>query len=151
MSCTCGRTCWANSVRMRIISLRSSPSSSRILLFASTTSVGSMKTVLPEADSSWTIPLIFLFMPGNTGITNLPSRMAGVTSFSTSPSLCAARSILYKVRDMLPSVLLSSCRILASSVEAESLILPNLSRIWSIRWISCGNVITSSVNRCRAG
>ncbi len=40
-------------------------------LFASTTSVGSMKTVLPVALSSCTIPLILRFRVGMTGITSL--------------------------------------------------------------------------------
>ena len=33
------------------------------------------------------------FSPGATGITSRPSRKVGVTSFSTSPSLCALRRI----------------------------------------------------------
>ena len=94
-----------------MISFLSSPSSSRTRLFASTTSVGSIKTVLPVALSSCTIPLILRFRVGMTGITSLPSRRVGVTSFSTMPSLCAERNILYKVRDMLPSVFASSLRI----------------------------------------
>ena len=42
-----GRNKLENSIRMRIISRRSSPSSSRMRLLASTTSAGSMNTVLP--------------------------------------------------------------------------------------------------------
>ena len=83
MAGTCGRIMIEKSVRIRMISRRSSPSNSRILLFASTTSAGSMKTVLPVDDSSCTIPLIFRFNPGATGMTSLPSRMVGVTSLST--------------------------------------------------------------------
>ena len=49
---TCGRTVAENSVSIRMISRRSSPSSSRIRLLASTTSAGSMKTGFPVADSS---------------------------------------------------------------------------------------------------
>jgi len=81
-----GRNVLENVVRIRMISRRSSPSSSRMRLLASTTSAGSMNTVLPLADSSWTIPLILRFSPGATGITNRPSRMVGVTSLSTYPS-----------------------------------------------------------------
>ena len=78
-----GRRVLENSVRIRMISRRSSPSSSRIRLLASTTSAGSINTVFPLADSSWTIPLILRFNPGATGITNRPSRMVGATSLST--------------------------------------------------------------------
>ena len=132
-------------------SRRSSASNSRMRLLASTTSVGSMKSVFPEADSSCTMPFIFRFIAGATGITSRPSRMAGVTSFSTNPSLCADRSILYKVREMLLSVRARSCRICASSGDAVSRIFPNLSRMRSISRISCGKVATPSAKRCRAG
>ena len=148
---TCGRTSLANSVSMRMISRRSSASSSLILLLASTTSAGSINTVLPDADSSCTMPRIFLLSPCDTGMTRRPSRMAGVTSFSTNPSLWAARNIPFRVRDMLPSVRDSSRRMSASCGDALSFIFPNLSSIVSIRCTSCGNVITSSVSRCSAG
>ena len=82
MAGTCGRMTAEKSVRIRMISRRSSPSSSRILLFASTTSAGSIKTVLPVDDSSCMIPFIFRLSPGATGMTSLPSRMVGVTSLS---------------------------------------------------------------------
>ena len=52
----CGRTSFENSVSIRITSCRSAASSSLIRLLASTTSVGSMNTVFPVADSSCTIP-----------------------------------------------------------------------------------------------
>ena len=136
---------------MRMISLRSSPSSSCTRLLASTTSVGSMNTVLPVALSSCTIPLIFFFSVGITGITSLPSRSVGVTSFSTTPSLCAERNILYKVREMLPSVFASSLLICSNSGVALSRIFPYLSNIWSMRWIIWGKVITSFAKRCKAG
>ena len=147
MGFTCGRTSFEKSVSMRIISRRSSASSSLTLLLASTTSVGSINTVLPDADSSCTIPLILRFSPCVTGITSRPSRMAGVTSLSTRPSLCAERSILYSVRDMLPSVRDSSRLMFCSSTDALSFTFPNLSSIWSMRCISCGNVIMSAVRR----
>ena len=69
-----GRSSSVNSIRMRIISCRSSISSSLTRLLASTTASGSMNTVLPLADSSCTMPLTLRFM-------------AGATSFSTNPSL----------------------------------------------------------------
>ena len=53
-----GRICSVISNRIRMRSRRSSPSSSRIRLLASTTCWGSTKTVLPVADSSCTIPPI---------------------------------------------------------------------------------------------
>ena len=145
MSSTCGRTSFENSVSITIISRRSSASNSRIRLLASTTSVGSMNTVLPVDDSSCTIPLIRRFIAGATGTTSLPSRSVGVTSFSTRPSLCAACSILYNVRETLPSALRNCERISARRGEAVSFILPYLSKIWSIRRMRSGKVITSSV------
>ena len=89
---------------MRIISCRSSISSSLTRLFASTTASGSMKTVFPLADSSCTMPLTLRFMAGATGITKRPSRIVGATSLSTTPSLWALRSMPAKMRDMLFSV-----------------------------------------------
>ena len=85
-SCTWGLSSSLNTVSMRMISRRSAASSSRTLLLASTTSAGSMNTVLPVADSSCTIPLILRFIPGATGIISRPSRMVGATSCATSPS-----------------------------------------------------------------
>ena len=148
---TCGRTVAENSVRMRMISRRSSPSSSRMRLLASTTSAGSINTVFPVADSSCTIPLILRFMPGATGMTRRPSRMVGVTSLSTYPSDCAARRILLRLREMLPVVAESSRRIRKSSAEALSFIFPNLSRMLSIRAISCGNTKISPASSRKAG
>ena len=147
----CGRISLENSVRILIISLRSSPSSSLILLLASTTSAGSMKTVFPVADSSCTIPLIFLFMPGATGITSLPSRTVGVTSLSTKPSDCACLNIEFRLRDMLPAVDDSSRRIDKSCGEALSLIFPNLSSILLIFDVSCGKTMMSSASLHRVG
>ena len=120
---------FAISLSIRIISRLSSASSSLTRLFASTTSVGSTKRVFPEADSSCTIPFILRFIVGTIGITSLPSRIDGVTSFSIRPSLCAERKILYNVCEMLPSVLASSLRMLLSSGDAVSRIFPNLSNI----------------------
>ena len=151
MSLTYGRMTEDMSVRIRIISLCSSASSSRTLLFASTTSAGSTKTVFPVADSSWTIPLMRFFKAGAMGMTSLPSRMVGATSFSTSPSLCAERRILFNVRDMLPSVRDNSWRILNKRSDALSFIFPNLSRIRSIWRSISGKVLTSSVMRAREG
>ena len=136
---------------MRITSRRSSASSWRTLLFASTTSVGSINTVLPVALSSCTIPFILRFSCGCTGITNRPSRMAGAASLSTSPSRWAACSIVYNVREMLPWVFSKSCRIPANVIDAESFIFPNLSSIESMRRSMAGKVTTSSVSLCSAG
>ena len=136
---------------MRITSRRSSASSWRTLLFASTTSVGSINTVLPVALSSCTIPLILRFSCGCTGITSRPSRMAGAASLSTSPSRWAACSIVYNVREMLPCVFSKSFRIPASVIDAESFIFPNLSNIESMRRSMAGKVTTFSVSLCSAG
>ena len=46
-------------------------------LLTSTTSAGSINTVLPEALSSWTIPESLRLCIGATGITRRPSRMVG--------------------------------------------------------------------------
>ena len=151
MGRTWGRTRAANSVSILIISRRSSASSSLIRLLASTTSAGSMNTVLPEADSSCTIPRMRRFRPCVTGITNRPSRMAGVTSLSTKPSLCAERSMPWSVRDMPPSVRASSRRIAASWGEALSFIRPNLSSMPSMASTSRGNVATPPARRRSAG
>ena len=139
------------SVSILIISLRSSASSSLTLLFASTTSAGSTNTVLPVADSSCTMPFIFFFSAGAIGITRRPSRMVGATSFSTSPSLCAALSMLLRVLEMLPSVRASSCLIVKRWSEALSFMRPNLSSILSVWRMMSGKVITSSVIRAKAG
>ena len=146
-----GRNTLENSVRIRMISRRSSPSSSRIRLLASTTSAGSIKTVFPLADSSCTIPFIFRFSPGATGITRRPSRMVGTTSLSTYPSDWALRSILFSEREMLPIVLANSRRMRASSVEALSFILPYLFSILSIFPINWGNTAISPASRLRLG
>ena len=136
---------------MRIISWRSSLSSSRILLLASTTSVGSMNTVRPDALSSCTIPCIFRFSAGATGITKRPSRMVGATSFSTMPSACAERRMPPRMREMEPSTRASSRRICASSGDAVSRMCPNLSIIWSICCTKTGNVAMPSARSCSAG
>ena len=146
-----GRNWLENSIRIRIISRRSSPSSSRIRLLASTTSAGSMNTVFPLADSSCTIPFIFLFKAGATGITRRPSRMVGVTSLSTTPSDCALRNMLFKERDILPIVLASSLRMRANSVEALSLIFPYGDRMPLTLPMSCGNTVISPARRFRQG
>ena len=148
---TCGRSSSLNTVRIRIISRLSAASNSRILLLASTTSAGSMNTVFPVALSSCTMPLIFLFSPGATGIISRPSRRVGAVSCATKPSRWAACRIVYKVREMLPEVCSMSWRIPASVIDAESLMWPYLSRIESILRIMAGNVCTSSANLPRAG
>ena len=99
-SSKCGLRKSVNSVRIRIISRCSSFSNSLMRLFASTTCEGSINTVLPDADSSCTIPFIFLLNEGLTGITNRPSLMLGVTSLSTMPSACAARKMEFKVLEI---------------------------------------------------
>ena len=138
-------------VKIRITSLRSSVSSSLMRLLASTTSVGSINTVRPVADSSCTIPFILRFMPGAIGMTNLPSRKVGATSWSTSPSLCAVRKMLLSVRETLPSARFNSMRICAKADVALSRICPNLSKIWSIRCRICGNNVTFSVSFDKTG
>ena len=77
-----GRMVSAKAVNMRTISRRSSMVSSRSRLFASTTSAGSMKNVLPEPDSPCTIPEILRLYIGATGMTRRPSRTDGVVSAS---------------------------------------------------------------------
>ena len=96
-------------------------------LFASTTTSGSIKTVLPLADSSCTIPFIFRLKAGATGIIKRPSRMVGVTSLSTTPSDCAARRMDCRLRDIPLIVIVISLRICDRVEEALSLTLPNLS------------------------
>ncbi len=78
----CGLISSANAVSILTVSRRSSSCSSRILLLASTISAGSMYTVLPDADSSCTMPLMRRLFIGGTGITRRPSRTDGVVSVS---------------------------------------------------------------------
>ena len=146
-----GRSRLENSTKMRIISRRSSPSSSRMRLLASTTSAGSINTVLPLADSSCTIPFIFRFRAGTTGITSRPSRIVGATSLSTIPSDCALRKMLFSEREMLPIVLANSRRIRASSADALSFIFPYGERMPFIFPMSCGNTVMSPASRFRQG
>ena len=136
---------------MRITSRRSSASSSRMRLLASTTSAGSMKTVLPVADSSCTIPLMRRFSAGTTGITSRPSRTVGFTSLSTMPSACAERSMELSVRDMLPVVEANSRRMPARVGDALSLIFPNLLTMPSMRRVRVGKVYTSAAKASRLG
>ena len=140
-----------NSRRMRITSRFSSPSSSRMRLFASTTSAGSMKTVLPVALSSWIIPLSLLFMAGATGITSRPSRRVGATSLSTRPSACAELSMRANTRLTLPSERRSSLRMEANCTLASSFIRPYLSSICSMRFSMLRKVNTPSAMWHRAG
>ena len=134
-----------------MISRRSSPSSSRMRLFASTTTSGSIKTVLPLADSSCTIPFIFRLKAGATGIIKRPSRMVGVTSLSTTPSDCAARRMDCRLREIPLIVIVISLRICDRVEEALSLTLPNLSRMLSIFPINWGKTKISPANSVKAG
>ena len=78
----------AHVCKICVISRFSSASNSRILLLASTTSPGSTYTVLPDADSSCTIPPNLRLYEGDIGITS-PSRKVGVMSESKYPSFLA--------------------------------------------------------------
>ena len=138
-------------VNIRTISRFSSPSNSLIRLLASTTTSGSIKTVLPVADSSCTIPLIFRLNAGATGIINLPSRIVGETSLSTTPSLCAARKIDCKLREILLIVIVISRLMDCNSEEAESFTFPNLSIMESIFPINCGKGRMSPANSVNFG
>ena len=60
--------------------------------------------VFPLADSSCTRPLIFRLYEGATGITKRPSRIVGLTSLSTNPSLWAVLSIAFRLRDIPDNV-----------------------------------------------
>ena len=151
MSATSGRRMSVNVTSIFIISLRSSLSNSLMRLLASTTSAGSINTVLPEADSSCTIPFIFRLNAGATGITRRPSRMVGVTSFSTSPSFWAVRKIALRLRDIPLETCAISFRMRLSSADALSFMRPNLSRILSILLISWGNIATSPANAYKYG
>ena len=77
-----GRSSAATAISMRTSSRCSSMWSSRSRLLASTTSAGSMKTVLPDADSSWTMPGMRRLFIGATGTTRRPSRTDAVVSWS---------------------------------------------------------------------
>ena len=55
-------------------------------------STGSMKVVLPLADSSYTKPPIFLLCEEMTGMSIFPSRTVTLASLSAMPSCWALRS-----------------------------------------------------------
>ena len=84
-------------------------------------------------------------------MTRRPSRMAGVTSLSTTPSDWALRRMLFRVREMLPIVALSSRRMRASSGEALSFILPWGERRAFILVMTSGNTSMSPASRFRRG
>ena len=151
MSGVRGRITLVNSVRILTISRRSSPSNSRIRLLASTTTSGSINTVLPLADSSCTIPLIFRLKAGATGIISLPSRIVGATSLSTTPSVCAARKMDCKLREIPLIVIVISRRIWDRVGEALSFTLPNLSIMASICRTTCGKTKIFPAKAVRTG
>ena len=128
----CGRIKSDMAVRMRMISRRISPSSSRIVLLASTISPGSINTVFPVADSSCTIPCIFRLFIGATGMTSRPSRTEGDTSLSRIPAVFPSEIILRRMPFMLAVVAWIACLIDSNSGDALSLMFPNLSIIQSI-------------------
>ncbi len=117
-----GRSESAIVVRILIISRCSSIWSSRVRLFASTTSAGSMNTVLPDADSSCTMPWIWRLCMGGTGITSRPSRIDGTVSGSSSPCEMAFESTLRSIELTRPDIPRSRLRISARAGDALSLI-----------------------------
>ena len=137
-SSMCGRMVDVTAVRMRIISRRISLSSSRMVLFASTISAGSMNTVLPVADSSCTMPRILRLYIGDTGITRRPSRTDGATSLSTYPASRADTRMRRSIPLMLDVVLAMLRRSSSSCGDALSRMLPNLSIIPDIAAVSSG-------------
>ena len=127
MSAQDGRRLSAMATSSRVTSRRSRICSSRRRLLASTISAGSIKTVLPDADSSWTMPAIRRLLAGATGTTRRPSRTAGVTSGSTHPS-CTARAITRRIAPaMTPFIEASERRMSANSGDALSRTLPQRS------------------------
>ena len=115
-----------------MISRRSSFSSSLILLLTSTTAVGSINTVFPVADSSWTIPGILRLFIDDTGITSRPSRSEGVTSLSMRPSSAALLSTERIILETLFCEIMISLLICAKLGEALSFTSPNRLIIESI-------------------
>ncbi len=134
-----GRNSSVSTVSIRVISRRSSIWSSRTRLLASTISAGSMYTVFPEADSSWTIPEIRRLYIGGTGMTRRPSRIDGVTSLSIYPASTAFDMTRLIMEAMAPDVDDSCERISRNSGEALSRMLPNRSIILSIDFTVSGN------------
>ena len=88
-----------------------------------------MKVVLPDEDSSYTNPWIFLLLAELTGISIFPSRITTEASLSTIPSDWAFFSNMLMRFDTAPSFSLSFFLISYSSSDAVSFTLPNLSRI----------------------
>ncbi len=135
-----GRSCEASSASILIISLFSSSCNSRMRLFASTTSAGSIYTVFPDALSSCTIPGSLLLFIGATGRTSLPSRIAGDASESSMPSDMALVITRRNAALTVPLMEDSDLRMVASAGEALSLTLPKRSRIRSISLRLCSKV-----------
>ena len=135
----CGLIVSVNSVRMRIISRAISASVSRMRLLASTMASGSIKTVLPVALSSWTIPCSRRLFMALTGSTSLPSRSEGCTSLSKIPS-CLPWLIM---RRSVPLMLLVTRVIVVRNCwswgEAVSLMLPALSNTWPMAVLNSGS------------
>ena len=124
-----GRSVAVNAVRIRTTSRCSSSCSSRKRLPAATTSAGSIYTVLPEADSSCTMPGILRLFIGATGITIRPSRIAGVVSLSINPSL-TADAMTRRMRVLrVPDIEARWRRMSAKAGEALSATSPQRSRM----------------------
>ena len=142
-----GRRKSENSLRMRSISLCWAKMSSFTWLLSSTTSIGSMKTVFPVADSSYTNPGNLRLFTALTGMRSRPSLAEMLASSSASPSSCALRSICCIFLEMEFSFSLNDLRILKSSGVALSLTSPKRSTIDSIRLETSGkNVIGEAIS-----
>ena len=122
-----GRIKSDTSVRILTISRLISPSVSRMRLLASTISSGSMKMVLPVADSSCTIPFTLRLCIGATGSTRRPSRTDGAVSASKMPLVLPCAMTLRMI-PLIPAVV-DAIFLLKSSNRGEALsfTLPNLS------------------------
>ncbi len=115
-------------------------------LLASTISAGSIYMVLPEADSSWTMPLILRLCIVSTGITTRPSRTEGDVSLSIYPAWTAWASTRRMAAFIDPVAADIDERIWANSGVALSFMLPKRSMIRSIlRQISGNGVIPTAI------
>ena len=127
-----GRRKSVNSIIMRATSLCFSNCRRRILLFISTTSIGSIKKVFPLAEASCTIPGKLLLLRAFTGMSILPS----LTETPASSSAILSSFAFFRMLSILLLTefwyWLSSLDILSSSADAESLMLPFLSSMESI-------------------
>ncbi len=108
----------------------------------STISAGSMKTVLPVEDVSYTSPGIFFLFDALTGMSSFPSLTERLASESIMPSAWACFNIAFARFEMADSFDFKDLRICRRLSDAVSFTSPNLSRMVSILRCTSGKHMT---------